>query len=236
MPLTPISYEFDVSAIDPYVNSGGAPLPTGDYLMQITSMEPRHNNNQASGSNLALEYTVLDGEFKGRKYFENLNLWHTNSKDAVEVAQKHLSSIGHAVGITKGGDLTLLAMKPMIVSLELQEATPEEINPNTGDKIPAKRAQNRVMRRSAYTPGQQVANTVAVAPVAQAAAQVAQSAAAAAAAPAFNPAVAAAAPAQQAQAPAFNQAAAAPAPTPVPVQAAQGGAGAAIPPWQKAPV
>lgn len=229
--IAPISYNFDISGIDPYVGGGGT-LPSGPYPMQITGMEVKANRDASSGHNLALEYTVLDGEFKGRKFYENLNLWHTGSSAAVEIANKQLSSIGHAVGVLAGADLTILAFKPMIVELELTEAQPDKINPNTGETVKGRGPQNRVVKRD---PISQQATQV----PAQVAQQVAPAAAAASAAPAFNPAQAqpaqpaqnpvaaqAAAPAQQA--PAFAQAAAAPA------AAAPAPAGApATPPWQR---
>lgn len=226
--MQPIQYKFDVTNIDPYVG-GGAPLPSGVYAMQITNMDCKANNNAESGHNLALEYTVIAGEFKGRKYFENLNLWHTGSSAAVEIAEKQLSSIGHAVGVLAGEDLTVLANKPMLVELELQEATPDKANPNTGETIKGRGPQNRVIKRDPYIA--QSANSGAAPQFAQQ-----PQAAAAAQAPAFNPATAAAgAPIQAAQqAPAFNPAAAqAPANAPPAQAAAAPVNGAAVPPWQK---
>ena len=213
--IQPIQYAFDVSAIDPYVG-GGAPLPSGPYPAQITGMECRANNDKSTGHNLALEYTIIDGEFKGRKFFENLNLWHTGSSAAVEIANKQLSSIGHAVGILTGNDPTILALKPMIVELELTEAQPDKINTTTGENVKGRGPQNRIIRRDPYQAAQ-------VAPV--------PGAAAAGNAPAFNPAAQAQAPAQPAatsQAPAFNPAAAA-----APAQSAAPAATPAAPPWQK---
>src|SRR4249920_3299146 len=102
-----IQWDFDLSNIDPYV--GAAVYPAGEYPMAITNMECRQNNDAASGANLWLEYTIIDGEFKNRKYYENLNLWHETSEQAKEIAYKQLSSIGHAVGVVQGNDLTLMA-------------------------------------------------------------------------------------------------------------------------------
>ena len=223
--LAPIAYNFDVSAIDPYVGSG-TPLPAGTYPMQITGMEIKPNRDATTGHNLALEYTVLDGEAKGRKFFENLNLWHSGSSAAVEIANKQLSSIGHAVGVLAGADLTILAFKPMLVEVELQDAQPDKINPNTGETIKGRGPQNRVVKRD---PISQQASQV----PGQVAQQVAPAAAAASQAPAFNPAqpqVAASAPAQAQQAPAFSQAQA-PAPAAQAAPAPTGGP--AVPPWQK---
>lgn len=221
--LAPIAYNFDVTNIEPYVG-GGAPLPSGTYPMQIVGMEVKANNDASTGHNLKLECLIFEGELKGRKYYENLNLWHTGSSAAVEIANKQLSSIGHAVGVLAGADLTVLAFKPMMVEIELTDAQADKINPNTGETIKGRGPQNRVVRRDPY---QAQATQV----PGQVAAQVAPAAAAAGQAPAFNPAAqqvaAQAAPAAQ-QAPAFAAAQqAAPA-----TQAAPAG-GPATPPWQK---
>lgn len=216
-----IAFNFDVTNIDPYV--GGARVyPSGQYLMAISNMECKENNDKSSGHNLRLEYTILDGEHKGGKYYENLNLWHTGSTAAQEIAYKQLSSIGHAVGVLSGTDLTMLANKPMLVELDLVPAKPGEINQNTGERGRDRPESNRVVRRDPV-PAAGAAPASAPINVTQAASappmQAAQQAAAAA------PAQAASANVGQ-QAPAFNGAAAAPAP-------AAGPAAAAVPPWQK---
>lgn len=235
--MEPIKYNFNVEGIDPFV-AGGQPLPGGWYLMHIVEMACKANRDQSTGHNLSTELAVLEGEHKGRKMFDNLNLWYTgaNAEKTVEIAMKQLSSIGHAVGVTSGDDLTLLALKPMLVEVELQEAKPDTINPNTGETVKGRGPSNRILQRKQAT-----AENIALhlnkggVPVPQVQQQMGQAtqAAAAAQAPAFNPAQAqAAAPAPQAstQAPppfAAPQAAAAPAAAPA------GGTTQAPPPWQR---
>lgn len=223
-----IEFAFDVTNIDVYV-AGFNPLPAGSYAMAIRNMEVKPNQKAETGHNLALEYVVTEGEHKGRKLLENLNLWHKTSTAAAEIAMKQLSSIGHAVGVLAGGDLTLLANKVMMVEVELQEATPDTQNPNTGEPIKGRGPQNRILRRDPYT----ATAAAATAPHIPASQPVSQpNAAAAQAAPAFI-APAGVAPATQA-APAFNPA------QNVPAGAMNGsapGAGAAatgaVPPWQR---
>lgn len=233
-----IQYVFDVTNIDPFV-AGGQVLPGGWYMAPIIDMECKENNTKGTGHNLWLESTVIEGEFKGRKFYENLNLWHSSSSAAVEIAEKQLSAIGHAVGVLTGNDLTVLANKPMLVEIELQDAQPDKTDPNTGNTIKGRGPQNRVVQRKPATPenialylnGQPANGTVPGAAAPQQAAQ----AAAAGKAPAFNPASAAPA-AAASQAPAFNPAAAAPAanaPSAAPASATPVAAGGAVPPWQK---
>jgi len=212
MALKPIEFTFDIGGIEPYV-SGGEPLPTGTYAMKITDMQVKGNNGD-TGSNLALEYTVLEGEFKGRKFFENLNLWHKTSSSAVEIAYKQLSSIGHALGITAGSDLTILADKAMLVDLQYVDATPDTPNPNTGETIKGRGPQNRVSKRSAYA-AQSIQK--------QPGFQQQQQASAANQAPPMQQQ----APQQQVPNPVPQQQ------SPAPQQVAQGTPGAAPPPWQR---
>lgn len=232
--MNAIQYNFDVTNIDPYVG-GSAPLPGGWYVMAITEMDVKENTGK-TGHNLQCVYSVLDGEQKGRKYFENLNLWHSGSSSAVEIAEKQLSSIGHAVGILTGTDLTQLANKPMLVEIELTETQADKIDPNTGNTIKGRGPQNRAIQRKSataenvalYLNGRPANGAVPGAAAPQQAAQ----AAAATAAPAFNPAASAAPAAAAQQAPAFNPAAAAPAAN-APSAAPAPAAGGAVPPWQK---
>lgn len=228
-----IAYKFDVTNIDPYVGGGGAPLPRGWYLMPITNMEVKENNKKETGHNLFLEYTVHVGELKGRKHFENLNLWHTASSAAVEIAEKQLSSIGHAVNVLAGEDLTLLANKPMLVELDLTEAEPDKVDPNTGNTIKGRGPQNRIIQRKPATEENYALYIEGQAANSGAAPQFTQQpqAAAAAAAPSFAPA----------SAPTAAPAAAAPAASPVPAASPAPAAAAvanasgapAAPPWQR---
>lgn len=234
MTIASITYNFDVSDIDPYVGGGG-PLPTGVYAAMITAMEVKANNNQATGHNLALIYTVMEGELKGRKFFDNLNLWFKNPENAekeaqtIEIANRQLSSIGHAVGVTAGADLALLGEKLMLVDLEEVPEQAEKVNPNTGEAVKGRKASNRIIRRDPYIA--QSANSGAAPQFQQQ-----QQAAAAASAPAFNPAQQAQqiqSPAAAQQAPAFQQASA-PAAGGAPVNgAAPAASGPATPPWQR---
>jgi hypothetical protein len=237
MPIVSIPYKFDVTSIDQYVGAGGEPLPSGWYLMPITDMEVKENNKKDTGHNLALTSSVIEpAEFKGRKLFENLNLWHATSSAAVEIAEKQLSSIGHSVGVPVGTDLAQLGNVPMLVEVRLDAAQPDKQNPNTGETIKGRGPSNSVVQRKMATPENialylhgQPANGAAPG---AAAPNMAPQAAAASAAPAFNPAASAAPAAAAQQAPAFNPAAAAPAAN-APSAAPAPAAGGAVPPWQK---
>lgn len=223
MSLQPISFKFDVTNVDPFV-AGSDPVPAGEYVASITSMEVKANNNAATGHNLACQYTIQEGQYKGRKIFDNLNLWHSQSSGAAEVAYKQLASIGKAVGVLTGDDLTVLCNKPMLVEVSYQEAQPGQPDPNTGAPGKDRPARNQIVARRPVGAGAPAANVpnAAAASAAPAFNPAAQPAAAPQAAPAFNPA-AAAAPAAAQPVVAPGVAAQVPAPTGTP--------GASTPPW-----
>lgn len=217
-----IPFDFDVSGIDPFV-AGGAPLPSGFYVLMATEMEVKENGGK-NGHNLAIVNTVQHGEFKGRKIFDNLNLWIQGNSAAEEIAYKQLSSYGHAVGVTSGKDLTELANKAYIAEVELVAATEDKQNPNTGETIKGRKESNRVLRRLPATE-ENFAQYIAAAPSTP-------QTQAAANAPVMN-APASAPTTAPASAPTFvpPAQAQAPAPTPSAPPAATGTPGASTPPW-----
>ena len=90
---------FDATTIAPDAGNTSAPIPAGTYLAMITASEMKATK-AGDGQFLKLEFTVLDGEFKGRKVFENLNIYNTNAQ-AQQIAQARLSAICHAVNVLK---------------------------------------------------------------------------------------------------------------------------------------
>jgi hypothetical protein len=101
--------------------SDRSPLPSGEYLSIISAsdMKPTKNN---SGEYLELEHTVVDGPFKGRKFWARLNL-HNPNTTAVQIAQQHLAQIRHATGILNPTDSFQLHNIPMLVRVELVPAS-----------------------------------------------------------------------------------------------------------------
>lgn len=145
-----IEFSFDVTDIDPFVAGGGV-LPAGLYAVAISDMEVRQTTGKESHY-LWTESTVAEGEHRGRKIYDNLNLWYkgNNEEKTVEIAYRQLSSIGHAVGVTTGEDLTALANIVHLVDLGLDAAKEDTVNPNTGEAVKGRGPQNRVLSRSPY--------------------------------------------------------------------------------------
>lgn len=109
---------FDANNIDPAQDF--TPLPTGEYRAQIVDSEMRPTK-KGDGNYLALEYDVLDGQYKGRKVWSRHNLDNPNPK-ASEIAQRELSAICHAVGVLRPNDSTELHYKPMVIRVEFVPA------------------------------------------------------------------------------------------------------------------
>ncbi|GAA4827279.1 hypothetical protein GCM10023232_26930 [Sphingosinicella ginsenosidimutans] len=106
---------FDATQVEP--NAPFEVIPPGDYEVQITasSME---SNKAGTGSYLKLELEIVDGPQAGRKLFDRLNLDNPNAQ-AVEIAQRTLSAICHAVGVLSVADSEELHLRPMIAKIKV---------------------------------------------------------------------------------------------------------------------
>lgn len=87
--------DFDLNATPEY-SSGSALLPPGKYLVAITREQDGKTRN-GKGRTLRLTYDVLDGEYKGQSFGENINYQNENPT-TVSIARSQLKSIGLACG------------------------------------------------------------------------------------------------------------------------------------------
>jgi len=94
-----------------------SPIPPGEYAAQITDSELKPTSK--GGHRLELTFEVSDGPAKGRKVWANLNLDNPNPK-AVEIAQRELSAICHAIGKLQVSDSQELHYKPMTIRVEIE--------------------------------------------------------------------------------------------------------------------
>lgn len=108
---------FDASKVEP--NAPMTPVPKGDYTVIIESDEVKVTK-KGDGKYLKLTMQIIDGEYKGRKLWDQLNLWNP-SKQASVIAQQTLSAICHAVGILVPVESSRLHNKPMRVSVICKE-------------------------------------------------------------------------------------------------------------------
>ena len=75
---------------------GFDPIPAGWYKMETTGSDVKQTQ-AGTGQYIALEHTVLDGEYKGRKVWNNLNIVNPNPV-TVEIANKTLATLCRAIG------------------------------------------------------------------------------------------------------------------------------------------
>jgi len=111
-------FNFDASQVAPQASSG--PLPAGVYLAHIveSDVQPLKSGN---GEGLKLTFEIIDGQFKGRKVWENLNIRHS-SEDTQRIAQSQLSALCHAVNVIKLMDTAALHFKPVRINVTVREA------------------------------------------------------------------------------------------------------------------
>ena len=108
---------FDATQIEPDNDQ----LPAGLYIAQIIKSEIKTNKN-GTGQNLSLEMHITDGQFKGWRIWEQLNLWHNNPK-ASQIAQGKLSSIARAVGVLQFNDTQALHNLNLQVRVAIDQTT-----------------------------------------------------------------------------------------------------------------
>ena len=93
-------------------------LPAGKYVAQIIESEMRVTNN-GMGQFLWLMLDILEGPYKGRKVFDQLNLVNQNPT-TVEIAQRALSAICHATGKLQVTDSEELHLIPMTIQVTVK--------------------------------------------------------------------------------------------------------------------
>lgn len=134
---------FDATGVAP-----AAPLdllPPGRYVAQIVNSEMRVTRT-GSGQYLWLELDVLDGPHQGRKIWDQINLVNPNQQ-TVEIAQRTLSAICHAVGQLQVSDSEQLHFRPLQVTLAVEVDGREKHLPPQ-----EQRKQNRVKGYSPVAP------------------------------------------------------------------------------------
>ena len=94
-------------------------LPPGEYLAAIARSDVGPTK-KGDGRKIELEFEVLDGPHRGRRFWTTLNLWNPNPV-AVEIAQRELNSICHAVGKLRVADTEELHGAPVKVTLGIDK-------------------------------------------------------------------------------------------------------------------
>jgi len=103
---------FDARNVEPLPNFD--PIPAGQYVAMIVASEEKTSQN--SHRFVTLEFEILEGPYKGRKLWVNLNLYHPNP-ETVKFARAELASICLAVGVPAPQDSTQLHNVPVTISV-----------------------------------------------------------------------------------------------------------------------
>jgi hypothetical protein len=117
-------------------------LPPGRYATQIVNSEMRATK-AGTGQYLWLEMDVLEGPHQGRKIWDQLNLVN-QSQQTVEIAQRTLSAICHAVGQLQVSDSEQLHFRPVQVTLAVE--------PDSRDKLRPAEEQRKQNKVKGYAP------------------------------------------------------------------------------------
>ena len=103
-------YGFDANQHDTTDNF--TPIPAGLYKITMEESELK-DTSAKTGKYLNCKFSVLEGQYKGRKLFHMINLVNPNQQ-CVEIGMKSLAQIGKAVKIPKPADSTQLHGLPLM--------------------------------------------------------------------------------------------------------------------------
>lgn len=108
---------FNAAKVEP-TGPGGA-IPAGDY--QVIIVESGEALTKAGDNRLVnLTLQIVEGEHKGRKLYDRLNLWNKNAK-AKAIAEGTLSAICRAVNVLEPKDSTELHHKQLTARVVVGE-------------------------------------------------------------------------------------------------------------------
>ena len=108
---------FNANDVEP--TTAFEPLPAGKYLAAITASEMKATK-KGDGSYLQLEFTVLEGDCKGRKTWDRLCINHPNALTQ-SIARGNLSAICRAVGVMQPRDSVDLHNLPLVITIKVKK-------------------------------------------------------------------------------------------------------------------
>lgn len=111
------SINFDANNVDP--NQAFEPVPNGDYRAHIVETDIK-DTKDGGGKYAQLVWEILDGEYKGRKVWDRLNIVNRN-ETAQNIAQRSLSAICHATGVLQLHDTNQLLHKPVMIRVVVKQ-------------------------------------------------------------------------------------------------------------------
>ena len=112
-----VTLEFNANEVEP--TTAPDPIPAGKYLAEIVASEVKATK-AGDGSYLQLEFTVIDGPYKGHKVWDRLCINHPNELTQ-RIAQGNLSAICRAVGVMQPRDSVELHNLPLVVTVKCKK-------------------------------------------------------------------------------------------------------------------
>jgi hypothetical protein len=89
--LTGFDYNRDAEPQESY-----DPIPSGEYVAQVVDSDIKDTKN-GTGKYIKLTWEIIDGEYTGRKLFENYNIINSNPQ-AVEIGERQWAAVQAACG------------------------------------------------------------------------------------------------------------------------------------------
>lgn len=96
------------------------PLPQGDYPVVITGAEFKAPKSNPTGPKyLELSMQVVDGEYKGRRLTDRLNLNHPNDMTR-KIAKGTLAAILDSIGLVAINNTAEICNKPLLAYVKIK--------------------------------------------------------------------------------------------------------------------
>jgi hypothetical protein len=121
MSIDAIFQSFNAAEVEPQTSRGL--LEKGEYVVTIEKTSTKINR-AGTGSYLELELQIVEGEAKGRRIWDRLNLDNPN-QTAVDIAKASLSAICHSVGVLTPSSPEELKGIPLVAIIGIQPAKGE---------------------------------------------------------------------------------------------------------------
>jgi len=107
---------FDATKVQP--QEAFTVIPAGSYIAQIEESEIKATKS-GTGSMLKLKWKILDGQYKNRVIFGNLNIVNANP-EAEKIGQRQLSALCHATGVMQLADTVQLHNRPCKIKVKVR--------------------------------------------------------------------------------------------------------------------
>lgn len=96
-------------------------VPRGQYIACVQTSDLRLNR-KATGHLLTLTFVIQEGEYKGHRIFDNVNIQHDNPK-VQRIGQAHLSALCHATHVLKLENSSQLHDIPVKIDVSIEEGS-----------------------------------------------------------------------------------------------------------------